>query len=131
MASEEARKELQTNQDRLRQEDHRNRELESYDLQHKSPEEQLQQLQQRVREMEETNQQRFREMEGTIRELQERYKEEQEERKKAEEVSNKLRSRLQEAEGPSTPENQEILASDGRLSIASSVFRDQLLTDIF
>ena len=97
--SEETREELQTDQDHLRQEDHRNRELEPYDLQHKSTEEQL--------------------------------RETQEELKKARETSVILQSQISKEGRPHTPVNQKIPHSGGRLSIASSVFRDQLLTDIF
>jgi predicted RecB family endonuclease len=128
MASDEARKELQANQSNQRQEDHRNRELEPHDLQHKPVDEELRQ---RIRELEEQQRksdEQQRKSDEQQKKVEEALMEEQRKRKELEEQISTLRSRV---ERPSTPTNQGIPNSDGRLSIASSIFRDQLLTDIF
>jgi hypothetical protein len=142
MVSEEAHKELQADQDYLRQEDHRNRELEPDNLQHKIAQEQFQQrprkseeagkkMEEAGKKMEETlkkMEEERQEMEEKQKKTEEAIKEAQERRRKAEEALDKLRS---QSARPVSPTNQGIFGSDSRLSIASSVFRDQLLTDIF
>jgi len=90
MVSKEAHKELQADQDCLRQEDYRNRELEPDNLQHKIAQEQFQQ---RPRKSEEEG----KKMEKTrkkLEEMNEALKEEQERRRKAEEALDKFRSQL-------------------------------------
>lgn len=69
-------------------------------------------------------------VEEELRELQERFEEERKARIEAEEKCNELQSQLEKRKRSVTPTNKGTSGSDGKLSIASRVFRDQLI-DIF
>ena len=69
-------------------------------------------------------------VEEELRELQERFEEERKARIEAEEKCNELQSQLEKRKRLVTPTNKGTSGSDGKLSIASRVFRDQLI-DIF
>jgi len=102
MASEEELRKLEKDQTVHRQADHLDRELEPTDLPHKWTEEKLL----------------------------EALKKAQEAQMRAEKECVKLRSEVVRLGGSGTPTNKGTSGSDGKLSIASRVFRDQLI-DIF
>ena len=105
MVSEEDLERLGKDQASRRQAGRLNRNLEPTDFKHKSAEEEL-------------------------REIKEALKKEQEARMKAEKERDELQSLLAKHKRSVTPTNKGTSGSDGKLSIASRVFRDQLI-DIF
>ena len=119
MVSEEDLERLGKDQASRRQAGRLNQELEPTDLKHKSAKEELREINEAIKEKQEA-----------LKEKQEALKKEREARMKVEKECDELRSLLAKHKGSVTPTNKGTSGSDGKLSIASRVFRGQLI-DIF
>jgi len=126
MVSEEDLERLGKDQASRRQAGRLNQELEPTDLKHKSAKEELREINEAIKEKQEA----LKEKQEALKEKQEALKKEREARMKVEKECDELRSLLAKHKGSVTPTNKGTSGSDGKLSIASRVFRGQLI-DIF